>query len=288
MGRITVCNVGDSRAILGHRVKEASASEGSPSEEEKYEVRSVENSLATEDEKHGTVIAVALTKDQTPYRKDERERVKKAGAVVCTIDQLEGTEPMHEDWCGADDNAVDLSGDPPRVWEKGKEYPGTAFTRSLGDSVADNCGVIAEPEMLTVELTANDEYMIIASDGVFEFLPNQYVVDLCVASKDPLEACDKIIRASYEQWLKYENRTDDITCIVLFLQCENKVDEVNIAGSTETLIGKEVKTDFKPLRLDNRERDTGGSLRYTNAEKAGLLQKLEAAPERRVQSVLKL
>lgn len=274
MGRITVCNVGDSRAILGHRIANAST----PAEEEKYEVRSVDNTVSTSGQgavKDGTVVAVALTKDQTPYRKDERERVKKAGAVVCTIDQLEGTEPMHENWAAVDEDAVDLSGDPPRVWEDGKEYPGCAFTRSIGDSVADNCGVIAEPEMLSAELTVNDEYMIIASDGVFEFLPNQYVVDMCVSSKDPLEACDKIIRASYEQWLKYENRTDDITCIVLFLQSENVVADKRKAGTTEDLLGKQLKADFKPLRLDNRERGTGGSLTLTHKEREKMLQEIE-------------
>ena len=253
MGRITVCNVGDSRAILGHRIEALQT----PTEEEKREERSVGNgSLAGA----GTVIAVPLTKDQTPYRADERERIKKAGGVIMTIDQLEGTEPMHENWAGLDEDAVDISGDPPRVWEKGKNYPGTAFTRSIGDHVADNCGVIAEPEMLTTDLTSNDEYMIIASDGVFEFLPNQRVIDLCVESKDPLEACDKIIRESYDQWLKYENRTDDITCLVLFLNCHNEATKNSQVGTTEALVGKEAESDFKPLRLMTRTNDLGRSM----------------------------
>ena len=38
-------------------------------------------------------------------------------------------------------------GDPPRVWDESLERPGCAFTRSLGDSVAEACGVCAEPEV---------------------------------------------------------------------------------------------------------------------------------------------
>jgi hypothetical protein len=38
---------------------------------------------------------------------------------------------------------IDEGGDPPRIWSKYGEYPGTAFTRSLGDSIAEELGVYA-------------------------------------------------------------------------------------------------------------------------------------------------
>ena len=53
---------------------------------------------------------------------------------------------------------------------------------------------------------------------MFEFLTNQRMIDICAACDDPLHACTKLLEASYEQWLNYELRTDDISCIVLFLQ----------------------------------------------------------------------
>lgn len=50
-------------------------------------------------------------------RKDERERVKRHGARVLSMDQIEGLEPVHENWgdvnLGED---IDEGGDPPRVW----------------------------------------------------------------------------------------------------------------------------------------------------------------------------
>ena len=45
---------------------------------------------------------------------------------------------------------------------------GTAFTRSIGDGIAEELGVTAEPEMLTRELTKEDKIIVLASDGVFE------------------------------------------------------------------------------------------------------------------------
>eukprot|EP01036_Dinobryon_divergens_P032546 gene32546-42159_t len=122
-------------------------------------------------------------------RLDERIRLKKYGARILSMDQIEGIEPEHENWgdlnLGED---IDEGGDPPRVWSKNGDYPGTAFSRSLGDSIAEDCGVVAEPEILEREINADDKYLIIASDGVFEFLTNQMVADLIVPHADPLEA----------------------------------------------------------------------------------------------------
>jgi serine/threonine protein phosphatase PrpC len=57
-------------------------------------------------------------------------------------------------------------------------YPGTAFTRSIGDSVAESIGVIADPEIFVLDLNSNNPFFVLASDGVFEFLSSQTVVDM--------------------------------------------------------------------------------------------------------------
>jgi serine/threonine protein phosphatase PrpC len=219
-GRMTISNVGDSRAVLGYRVQEESPT---PAEEEKMEIGDETNTDLVNEVgkkvKPGDIVAIPLSEDQTPYRKDERDRLKKAGARICSIDQMEGLVPMHENWGEVDLGVdVDIEGDPPRVWCMNHNYPGTAFSRSLGDSVGEDLGVNAEPEIVTKDVTKGDEILVIASDGVFEFLTNQRVIDICAKSNDPLHACTSLLEASYEQWLNYELRTDDITCIVLFMK----------------------------------------------------------------------
>ena len=225
-GKLTVSNVGDSRVVLGYRLSSEETTEmGSttPAEEEKKEIGEEESDLEN-DIKHplleaGKLVAISLSEDQTPYRKDERERLKKAGARICSIDQMEGIAPMHEDW-GEVDLGVDIDeeGDPPRVWCQDHDYPGTAFSRSLGDTVGKDIGVNAEPEIVTKDITKGDEILVIASDGIFEFLTNQRVIDICAECNDPLHACTRLLEESYKEWLNYELRTDDITCIVLFLK----------------------------------------------------------------------
>jgi serine/threonine protein phosphatase PrpC len=271
---LTVCNVGDSRVVLGHAVPAAKAEENGSAAvhccyggEEDDDVEEEKTEIGEEDKvpiKNGDgskLLAIPLSRDQTPYRKDERERVIREGAKIASIDQLEGREEMHDNWgdmvLGED---VDFYGDPPRVWVDGKEYPGCAFTRSIGDYLADDIGVNAEPEILQTELTSADRILVIATDGIFEFLSNQEVIDAAARCESPLHACERLVKAAYNQWLIHENRTDDITVIVCFLRAARQP-VPGEKGTTEDLVAT-AKTlyGFKPLAKGR------GSFRFLSSE----------------------
>ncbi|CAK9163223.1 unnamed protein product [Ilex paraguariensis] len=127
-------------------------------------------------EKRGKdIVAVDLSIDQTPFRADELERVKMFGARVLTLDQIEGLRNPEVQCWGTEEGD---DGDPPRLWVQNGMYPGTAFTRSIGDSIAETIGVVANPEIVVLEVTKDHPFFVIASDGVFEFLSSQTVVDM--------------------------------------------------------------------------------------------------------------
>ena len=46
------------------------------------------------------------------------------------------------------------------------------MTRSIGDLVASSVGVSWEPEVTKYKISQNDRFMIMATDGVWEFLEN--------------------------------------------------------------------------------------------------------------------
>jgi len=166
-------------------------------------------------EKRGDdIVAVDLSIDQTPYRFDELERVKACGARVLTLDQIEGLKNPDVQCWGTEESD---DGDPPRLWVQNGMYPGTAFTRSIGDSVAESIGVIADPEIFVLDLNSKNPFFVLASDGVFEFLSSQTVVDMISKYKDPRDACAEIVAESYRLWLQYETRTDDITIILVHI-----------------------------------------------------------------------
>ncbi|KAK1265063.1 Protein phosphatase 2C and cyclic nucleotide-binding/kinase domain-containing protein [Acorus gramineus] len=179
-------------------------------------------------EKQGSkIVAVDLSIDQTPFRSDELERVKLCGARVLTLDQIEGLKNPDVQCWGAEEGE---DGDPPRLWVPNGMYPGTAFTRSIGDSIAESIGVVANPEILVLELTPNHPFFVVASDGVFEFLPSQTVVDMVTKFKEPRDACAAIVAESYRLWLQYETRTDDITVIVVHVNGLTDTDFVQEPG----------------------------------------------------------
>ncbi|KAK2646816.1 hypothetical protein Ddye_022011 [Dipteronia dyeriana] len=182
--KIYVANVGDSRAVIA--VKEG-------------------NKIEAQD----------LSYDQTPFRKDEYERVKVCGARVLSVDQVEGLkDPNIQTWGDEESQG----GDPPRLWVQNGMYPGTAFTRSVGDSTAEKIGVVSEPEVSTLQLMPNHLFFVVASDGVFEFISSQAVVDMASKYADPRDACAAIAGESYKLWLEHENRTDDITIIIVHIK----------------------------------------------------------------------
>lgn len=54
------------------------------------------------------------------------------------------------------------------------------MSRSLGDLVAASVGVIYEPEILEYGITPDDKFIVVGSDGIFEFLANEDVVRIVV------------------------------------------------------------------------------------------------------------
>ncbi len=52
------------------------------------------------------------------------------------------------------------------------------MSRSFGDRVAHSVGVSAEPETWEFTLGLHDKFLVIASDGVWEFLSNEDVANI--------------------------------------------------------------------------------------------------------------
>ena len=63
--------------------------------------------------------------------------------------------------------------------------------------------------------------MILASDGVWEFLSNDEVIDLIVPfwhRNDLKGACSTVVKESVAAWEREEDSIDDITCIIVFFK----------------------------------------------------------------------
>jgi serine/threonine protein phosphatase PrpC len=105
---------------------------------------------------------------------------------------------------------------PYRVWLKNEDYPGLAMSRSIGDLIATTVGVIPDPEVIEYELNENSLYMIMCSDGVWEFLSNRDVMEISkkyYMLNDFRKMNKKIVKESIEKWKNEDVVIDDITVL---------------------------------------------------------------------------
>ena len=95
------------------------------------------------------------------------------------------------------------------------------MTRSLGDFVAKSVGVTSEPEIkVFANITENDKAVVIASDGIWDRIPNEEMAQVLQSfydKRDPEGAAMELTRISVERWQKDHGMVDDITIVVIFL-----------------------------------------------------------------------
>ena len=155
-----------------------------------------------------------LSRDHKPTEKDEYQRIIEADG------EIEAIEDDNGNWTG-----------PLRVWEKGSEGPGLAMTRSLGDKVGSRLGVVCTPEVFKYEIKDEDRAFIIASDGLWEYMPNEEVTEavkeLIMDMRENNEnteenSADIISNELFKQavirWRQKEPGMDDITIICVLLK----------------------------------------------------------------------
>jgi len=110
---------------------------------------------------------------------------------------------------------------PKRVWKKYEDIPGLAMSRALGDKAASEAGVICIPEIIEERLTENDKIIVMGSDGIWEHLSNERVLEIVSEfweTNDPSGACEKLVSTAVNEWEENSGDiVDDITAIVIFL-----------------------------------------------------------------------
>ena len=108
---------------------------------------------------------------------------------------------------------------PMRVFAKGKDYPGLAMSRSFGDFQCKQYGVINEPSFVEYCLDDNCKYLVLGSDGVWDFLDNENVAKIgnkYYLGKNPEGFCNEILEKAKYWWEKEDSVVDDITTLVVF------------------------------------------------------------------------
>jgi len=143
--------------------------------------------------------AVAVSDDHKPDRLDEKKRIERAGGLVLNVR-------------GAWRIAAPANPGSSKKASR-REYAGLSMTRSLGDSYfkVQNQLSIPDPEVKILPITDKDLFMVLATDGIFNVMSNQDVVDC--ASKhwgDAEEAAKNIVRTAFQK-----GSDENLTAMVL-------------------------------------------------------------------------
>lgn len=167
--------------------------------------------LATRD-KDDSLVAVQLTVDLKPNLPREAARIQKfKGRVFALQDEPEVA----------------------RVWLPNSDSPGLAMARAFGDFCLKDFGLISIPDVYYHRVTERDEFVVLATDGVWDVLSNKEVVDIVASAPGPTSASRALIDCATRAWrLKYPtSKNDDCAAVCLFLKQLSKPEHASLGQS---------------------------------------------------------
>ena len=152
--------------------------------------------------KNGTWNYSQLTKDHKPTEKEEKSRIENKGGLIHKI-------------INYDDENKEIG--PYRVWFKDdSKGPGLSMSRSFGDFLSKEIGVCCEPDIFRYELKEDDKFIVVASDGVWEFMSNELVMNTIINCSNAEDASQSIVKEAVKKWKEYSKKNvDDISCVVV-------------------------------------------------------------------------
>lgn len=87
--------------------------------------------------------------------------------------------------------------------------------------MTQSLGVIPTPDIYQHDISANDEFLLICSDGVWEFITADQAVRLVWEKKQEKvhEAAEELAKLAWKSWLQSEEGiVDDITVMIAYFR----------------------------------------------------------------------
>ncbi|OMO83325.1 phosphatase 2C (PP2C)-like protein [Corchorus capsularis] len=150
-------------------------------------------------DKDNSLVAIQLTVDLKPDLPREAARIQQCkGRVFALQDEPEVA----------------------RVWLPNNDSPGLAMARAFGDFCLKDFGLISVPDIFYRHLTERDEFIILATDGVWDVLSNKEAIDIVASAPSRATAARALVDCATRAWrLKYPtSKNDDCAVVCLFLE----------------------------------------------------------------------
>ncbi|KAJ7977901.1 Protein phosphatase 2C family protein, partial [Quillaja saponaria] len=147
----------------------------------------------------GSLIPVQLTIDFKPNLPKEAERIIQSKGRVFCLDDEPGVH---------------------RVWLPDVESPGLAMSRAFGDYCVKDFGLTSVPDVTQRNITSRDQFVVLATDGVWDVISNQEAVEIISSVPDKAKSAKRLVECAVHAWKRKRRgiAMDDISAICLFFQ----------------------------------------------------------------------
>ncbi|XP_019435913.1 PREDICTED: probable protein phosphatase 2C 65 [Lupinus angustifolius] len=143
-------------------------------------------------------VPIPLTVDLKPDVPSEASRIANCGGRVFSAKEDPGVK---------------------RIWMPEEDCPGLAMSRAFGDFCLKNCGLTSVPDVFSRKLSKQDQFVVLASDGVWDVLTNNEVISIVASAPKRSMAAKILVKHAVHAWRhKYPtSEIDDCAVICLFL-----------------------------------------------------------------------
>ncbi|CAM8942629.1 unnamed protein product [Rhodiola kirilowii] len=157
----------------------------------------------------GSLVADQLTVDFKPNIPQEAERITQCNGRVFCLEDEPGVY---------------------RVWLPHGESPGLAMSRALGDYCVKGHGLISVPDVTQRLITTRDQFVILATDGVWDVISNQEAVEIVSSATDRAKSAKRLVECAARAWKRKRRgyATDDISAICLFFHSSPLAHQVKL------------------------------------------------------------
>jgi protein phosphatase PTC1 len=159
-----------------------------------------------------TVILIYQKYNNTLKKNEKYITCANVGDSKCYLVKQNSLIKISKDHNCNDKNEVDRIKKNGGMVFSGRVFGSLMLTRSIGDREMKNYGVCSIPSINTFKINYDEVFIIIASDGVWDVVNEESLLNVCKENLNCEELSKKIIQLS----LEYDS-TDNVSCVVVKL-----------------------------------------------------------------------
>lgn len=225
--KLKVANVGDSKCVIFTEewpgaeewTPNPVTKDHKPKDEERKRIESMGGHVLDDEMRYGAarVFDVADPIAQMARNAEIRRKEAAEEARALTQSSGEGLGPDNQSGSGEIKTTTKSKYTGDRAVYR-EPWPGLAMSRCIGHTGVAAIGIVPDPDVKDVVMTKQDKCIVVASDGVWDFMTDKEVADLVKEYlPDAQTAAKMLIETASVRWMEDDPLyRDDISCLVIY------------------------------------------------------------------------